>query len=61
MDTVFIYFFRSIFLLTGHGQSINEYIDKMTLFNFLNQHFEVQMEVHDNSVIRFPQSDIFVY
>lgn len=60
IDTVFIYFFRSILILTNTTDSIDSYIDRMTLFSMLTDHFNVQMEIHDNC-IRFPQSDIFVY
>jgi hypothetical protein len=60
IDTVFIYFFRSILILTNTTDSLDSYIDRTTLFNILTDHFNVQMDVHDNC-IRFPQSDIFVY
>jgi hypothetical protein len=60
MDTVFIYFFRSILILTNATEGLNSYIDKMTLFNILINHFNVEINVHENC-IRFPQTDIFVY
>lgn len=60
IDTVFIYFFRSILILTGATDSLYSYIDRMTLFNSLVEHFNVEVEVHDNC-IRFTQTDIFVY
>jgi hypothetical protein len=60
IDTVFIYFFRSILILTNTADSLDSYIDRTTLFNILTDHFNVQMDVHDNC-IRFPQSDIFAY
>ncbi len=60
MDTVFVYFLRSILILTNSTDSLHTYIDKMSLFNFLVSYFNIEINIHENCV-RFPQTDIFVY
>ena len=46
MDTVFVYFFRSILILTNTIDSLRSYIDKTTLFNILVSHFNIEVNVH---------------
>jgi hypothetical protein len=60
MDTVFIYFFRALLILTGHTDALDSYIDREDLFQFLCSHFGVEISTHDRC-IKFADSDIFVY
>lgn len=60
MDTVFIYFFRALLILTGRTDALDSYIDREELFQFLCGYFNVEISIHDRC-IKFVESDIFVY
>lgn len=60
MDTVFIYFFRAILILTGKTDGIDSYIDRNELLGFLGSYFDIQLSVHDKC-IKFVDTDVFVY
>lgn len=60
MDTVMIYFFRSILILTGRTDSLDSYIDREELLQYLCNYFEVEITFHDRC-IKFVETDIFVY
>jgi hypothetical protein len=60
MDTVFIYFFRAILILTGKTEGLDSYIERDELLQFLGSYFAVEISVHDRC-IKFVETDIFVY
>lgn len=60
MDTVFIYFFRAILILTGKTDALDSYIERDDLLQFLCTYFSVQISVHDKC-IKFVETDIFIY
>ena len=60
MDTVFIYFFRALLILTGHADALDSFIEREELFQFLCGYFNVDISIHDKC-IKFVESDIFVY
>ena len=41
MDTVFVFFFRSILILTGKADSHDSFIERMDLIEFLSGYFNV--------------------
>lgn len=60
MDTVMIYFFRSILILTGRTDALDSYIDREDLLQYLCNYFGVEITFHDRC-IKFVETDIFVY
>lgn len=60
MDTVFIYFFRAILILTGKTDALDSYIEREDLFQFLCGYFNVEISTHEKC-IKFVETDIFVY
>lgn len=60
MDTVFIYFFRAILILTGKTDALDSYIEREDLFQFLCGYFNVEISTHERC-IKFVETDIFVY
>lgn len=60
MDTVFIFFLRSILILTGNADSLDSYIDRESLLSFLCSYFNVEVSTHDRCV-KFVETDIFVF
>jgi hypothetical protein len=60
MDTVLIYFFRAILILTGKTDSLDSYIDRDELYDFLCSYFNIEISLHDKC-IKFVETDIFIY
>ena len=60
MDTVFIAFLRSIMILTGNCEALEDYLPWRHTYDFLSKYFAVEVAFHDNC-IKFVDTDIFVY
>lgn len=60
MDTVLIYFFRAVLILTGLTHSLDSYIEREELLQYLCSYFGVEITLHDRC-IKFVETDIFVY
>lgn len=60
MDTVFVYLFRSLLILTGKTDSIDSYIPRMEIFESLCSFLNVEISIHD-LCLKFSETDIFVY
>jgi len=50
IDTVFIYFFRTILIITGKTDSIDSFIDRVELLQFLSTHFDVKISTHGKCI-----------
>jgi hypothetical protein len=50
IDTVFIYFFRSILILTGMADSLHSFIDRVELLQFLSTHFSVKISTYGKCI-----------
>lgn len=60
MDTVFVYFFRTLMILIGRTDVLDSWMDRDELFEFLAGYFSVEISVH-NRCLKFVETDIFVY
>jgi hypothetical protein len=60
MDTVFIYFFRAFLILTGKAESLDSYVERDELLQYLCNYFQVEITLHDRC-IKFVETDIFAY
>ena len=60
MDEVFVAFMRSIMVLTGTCDNLDQYLPWRETYDFLSKYFAVEIAFHDNC-LKFVDTDIFVY
>jgi hypothetical protein len=60
LDKIFIHFFRSLLILSNVTDSLDGYINRDDLLDFLCKTFEVDAEIH-GECIRYTETDIFIY
>ena len=50
MDTILIYFFRAILILTGKADALDSYIERDELVQYLCSYFSVDITFHDKCI-----------
>jgi hypothetical protein len=60
LDKILIHFFRSLLILSNVTDSLDGYINRDDLLDFLCKTFEVDAEIH-GECIRYTETDIFIY
>ena len=60
MDKILVHFFRSLMMLSNVIDSLDSYIERDKLLNFLCETFDVQANIY-GQCIRYTDTDIFVY
>lgn len=60
MDAILVHFFRSLMILSNITDSLDSYLERDLLLDFLCKTFEVEAEIH-GECIRYIETDIFIY
>lgn len=60
MDAILVHFFRSLMILSNVTDSLDSYLERDLLLDFLCKTFEVEAEIH-GECIRYIETDIFIY
>ena len=60
MDTILVHFFRSLMILSRVTDSLDSYLERDLVLDFLCKTFEVEAEIH-GECIRYIETDIFIY
>ena len=60
MDVIFVHFFRTLLILMNQTDSLDNYIPRNYLLDFLCEFFGIEKEDHDEC-IKYVETDVFVY
>lgn len=60
MDSILVHFFRSLMILSNVTDSLDCYLQRDLVLDFLCKTFEVEAEIH-GECIRYIETDIFIY